>query len=137
MAALARIGGIRMTRRWHSLALGAMAAMCADAGAADAWVSYGESELGIHYFDPTSIRTDGQRRRVWRLIDRKQKLPGGIHSGKALIEIDCTGGSYRYVQTLQYSGRMGGGKYLQGEGEQPPGPISPGTMVAHLAQLVC
>ena len=107
------------------------------AAAGEEWVSFGESELGTHYFDAGSIRTDGQRRRVWRLIDRKQRLPAGIQSGKALIEIDCTGGTYRYVQTLQYSGRMGRGKYLRGEGEQPALPIGPGTMVAELAQHVC
>jgi hypothetical protein len=126
-----------MTRAWHCLAVGAIVALGAEAAPTGEWVNYGESELGTHFFDAASIRTDGQRRRVWRLIDRKERLPDGTHSGKALIEIDCQGGNYRYVQTLQYSGKMGRGKYLRGEGEQPPGPIVPGTMVAHLAQVVC
>lgn len=113
------------------------AAWTAHAAQPGHWVSYGESEIGTHYFDPASVRANGTQRRVWRLIDRKQKLAGGIQSGKALIEIDCAGGTYRYVQTLQYSGKMGTGRFLQGDGEQAQEHIGPGTMVAHLARLVC
>ena len=106
-------------------------------GAEQAWVSYGESEVGIHYYDTSSVRADGARRRVWRLIDRRERLANGIQSGKALIEIDCKAATYRYIQTMQYSGKMGQGRFLGGDGEQAPEHIGPGTMADHLAKLVC
>jgi hypothetical protein len=111
--------------------------VAAAATASEAWVRYGESEIGAHYFDPATVRADGARRRVWRLIDRRERLPAGIQSGKALIEIDCGNSTYRYIKTLQYSGKMGKGRYLGGEGEQPPEHMGPDTMAAHLARLVC
>lgn len=121
-----------------SLALGTLAMLSpASPAATEDWVRYGESEVGVHYFDPSTLRSDGDRRRIWRLIDRRDKVGNGIHSGKALIEIDCRASTYRYIQTLQYSGRMGHGRYLGGDGEQPAENIAPGTMVDHLSKLVC
>jgi hypothetical protein len=114
------------------LMLGAM-----HAAQAQDWANYGESEIGVHYWDPTSVRADGDRKRVWRLIDRRHKLGNGIQSGKALIEIDCKAGKYRYLKTMQYSGKMGQGTYLGGDNEQPADFVAPGTMIGHLAKLVC
>jgi hypothetical protein len=107
------------------------------AAAAQSWAPLGESELGLHYWDPASVRADGNHRRVWRLVDRRQKLASGAQSSRALIEFDCKAGTWRYLQTLQFSGRMGQGQYLSGEGEQPQQHVAPGTMAGHLAKAVC
>ncbi|MBI5279112.1 MAG: hypothetical protein HY854_21940 [Burkholderiales bacterium] len=114
-----------------------LAATASHAAGTHQWVSYGESEVGVHYFDSSSVKSVGNLRRVWRLIDRREPLGNGIHSGTALIEIDCRAGTYRYLQTRQYSGRMGQGRYLGGDREQPVEHISPGSMAGYLSQLVC
>ncbi|MBC5767758.1 surface-adhesin E family protein [Ramlibacter albus] len=119
------------------VALGLVLACAAPHAAAQDWVNYGESEVGVHYYDPTSIRAEGDRKRVWRLIDRRSQVGNGIKSGKALIEIDCKAGKYRYLKTLQYSGTMGQGTYLGGGEEQAAEFVAPGTMIGHLAKLVC
>ena len=67
----------------------------------------------------------------------KKKAADGVHSGKALIEIDCKAWTFRYVRTLYYGGRMGRGAYLGGGGEQPPDHIGPDSMVGVLARAVC
>ena len=101
------------------------------------WTAVGESETSSHYFDSSSVRSEGNRKRVWRLFEQKKKGADGVQSGKALIEIDCREWTFRYVRTLYYDGRMGHGRYLGGGGEQPPDHIGPGSMVGHLAKAVC
>ena len=100
------------------------------------WVSYGESETGSYFFDPGSVRTEGERKRVWRLFALKQARDG-VQSGKALIEFQCKEGTYRYLRTLYYSGPMGQGQYVGGAKAQGPEPFAPGTMIGELAQKVC
>lgn len=115
--------------------LAALLAIHAQAHAAE-WVSYGQSETGSYYFDRASVRSDGDKRRVWRLFALKEPQ-GGVHSGKALIEFQCKSSTYRYLRTLYYSGPMGQGKYVGGAKAQPAEPVGPGTMIGELAQKVC
>lgn len=107
------------------------------AAAAQQWVRYGESEQTAYYFDPGTVRSQAQRKRVWRLFEHKEPQGDGVLSGKALIEIDCRDWTYRYLKTTYYSGRMGEGKYLGGRGEHRTEHIGPGTMIHHLAKAVC
>jgi hypothetical protein len=107
------------------------------AGAAHAWVSIGESASTAYYLDPHTVRTDGTLRRVWRLFDYKGQQREGVKSGKALIEIDCHAGTYRYLKTMYYSEALGEGQYVGGGGERRKEYIAPGTMVAQLANAVC
>lgn len=102
------------------------------------WIYLGDTDSATLYFDPSSVRVVGDRKRVWRLFDQKQRAAEDrVKSGKALIEFDCTGGTYRYVRTMYFGGRMGHGPYLGGAGEQPAEYIGPGSMVAYLARTVC
>ena len=112
-------------------------ALAATSPAAQAWVRYGESELTAYYYDPATVRSEAQRKRVWRLFEHKEPDREGVQSGKALIEIDCRDRTYRYLRTTYYSGKMGEGKYLGGRGEHRSEHIGPGTMIHHLARAVC
>ena len=112
------------------LALGA-------AGAASAWVRIGESETTAYYLDPASVRAEGAHRRVWRLFEYREPQRDGVKSGKALIDIDCQEGTYRYLKTMYYSESLGQGQYLGGRGEHRQEYIGPGTMIGQLASLVC
>jgi hypothetical protein len=116
--------------------LGAGLALGAAAGA-PAWVSIGESESTAYYLDPDTVRADGTHRRVWRLFEYKAQQREGVKSGKALIDIDCQAGTYRYLKTMYYSEPLGKGKYLGGRGEHRKEYIGPGTMIGQLANLVC
>jgi len=118
-------------------ALAATLLACAGAGASAAWVSIGESESTAYYLDPATVRSDGAHRRVWRLFDFKQQEREGVKSGKALIDIDCQAGTYRYLKTMYYSEAMGQGRYVGGRGEHRKEYIAPGTMIGQLAGLVC
>lgn len=120
------------------LRLALLAACALQAGAARAeWVSYGESDAGTYFWDPGTLQTDGDRRRVWRLFELKQTGPDGVQSGKALIEFSCKDASYRYLRTQYYSDRQGRGRYIGGAKEQSPEPIGPGSAIGVLAKAVC
>jgi len=101
------------------------------------WVSYGESDTGTFYFDATSVQARGDRKRVWRLFELKDKRADGVQSGKAWVELDCKESTFRYLRTMYFAGPQGAGKYLGGAKAQPSEPIAPGSMVALLAQKVC
>ena len=121
----------------HALRMLALATVAFGAsGAAQAWVSIGESASTTYYLDADTVRTDGTNRRVWRLFDLKEPRDG-VRSGKALIEIDCRRGTYRYLKTMYYSDPMGTGKYVGGRGEHSREHIAPGTMISQLATRVC
>ncbi|HEX2545060.1 MAG TPA: surface-adhesin E family protein [Ramlibacter sp.] len=107
------------------------------AGPAHAWVSLGETESTAYYLDPDTVKSEGERRRVWRLFDLKERQKNGIKSGKALIEIDCGASTYRYLRTMYYSDAMGKGKYLGGVRNQGREHIGPGSMIGQLARTVC
>jgi hypothetical protein len=111
--------------------------LAAAAGTAHAdWVNYGESETGLYFFDPATVRAEGATRRVWRLFELRE-AKDGVKSGKALLEIDCKAGSYRYLRTMYYSATMGQGQVTPGAREQAREPIAPGSMVAQLSAKVC
>jgi hypothetical protein len=121
--------------RW--LGLVAASLLLATAPARAAWVAYAESESGMFYVDPESVREEGNRRQVWRLFDLKERRTDGVQSGKALVEVDCNARTYRYLRTLYYAGPMARGKYLGGATAQPAEPISPGSAIGDLARRVC
>lgn len=119
----------------HLLLAAALA--LASCGVAAAWVPIGESESTSYYLDADSVRSEGAHRRVWRLFEYKEQPREGVRSGKALIDIDCRAGTYRYLKTIYYPEAMGQGKSLGGRGEHRKEYIAPGTMIGQLANLVC
>jgi hypothetical protein len=118
-------------------ALPAAGLALASAGVAAAWVPIGESESTAYYLDADSVRSEGTHRRIWRLFDYKEQPREGVKSGKALIDIDCQAGTYRYLKTMYYSEAMGKGVSVGGRGEHRKEYIAPGTMIGQLANLVC
>lgn len=122
-----------------SLACAAGLASALPAAAADpGWTQYGESESAVYSYDRGTLRTDRQRRLVWRMFEHKaQPDPDAVASGKALIEIDCRNRTYRYLKTIYYSDKGGKGRYLGGIGPQKGDHIAPGTMIGQLAEAVC
>ena len=101
------------------------------------WVGYAESNAGSFYFDPTTLKGEGTRKRVWRLFEMKEKRADLVQSGTALVEVDCRESTYRYLRTMYFGGRMGQGAYLGGTQNQPQEPIGPGSTMAQLARKIC
>jgi hypothetical protein len=90
------------------------------------------------YIDLTTIRRDGDLRRVWTLVDWKQRAVGGYLSQRALTEFDCKEERRRLLTLSNHFGSMAGGDVLRTWNE-PTGwrSIAPGTIAETILKTVC
>lgn len=102
------------------------------------WVMYEESDLATHYFDPATIRKDGNIRRMWELWDFKKRDKYGAMSGRWRTEFDCKLERYRNLGFSIHSDPMAGGTVLLTGGEDNTWmAIAPDTRGATALNIVC
>jgi len=102
------------------------------------WVMYSKNEEITFYFDPATIRKDGNMRRVWALQDYRKRDTDGVMSRRARFEYDCKQESYRFLGISIHSEPMAGGKVLLTGGEDNNwNAIAPSTNDEILLNLVC
>lgn len=71
-----------------------------------------------HYFDPETLRKDGQFRKVWVLSSYDEKQKGGHHAVKTLYEMDCTLDKARSITMLMYPDKKATGKVIGAHHEE-------------------
>jgi hypothetical protein len=78
------------------------------------WMKVSESIDGNKtiFIDPQNVKSNGDKMRVWVLLNNKKKGDYGELSFTAFEEHDCLEGSYRILQITFFSGPMAGGKAL-------------------------
>lgn len=81
---------------------------------ADTIIKSGEA----HYFDPETLRKDGQFRRIWVLSSYDEKQKGGHHAVKTLYELDCTLNKARSITMLLYPDKKATGKVIGAHHEE-------------------
>lgn len=102
------------------------------------WVMYDETETATHYFDPATIRKDGNMRRVWELTDLRKRHKDGEMSRRVRLELDCKEERYRFLATSAHSEPMAGGTVLvMLEEEKIWRATAPGTPSSKILLLVC
>ena len=105
------------------------------------WVKLGESSNGTTYIDPTTLRKDGDIRRIFVLFDRKKRDEKGELSLRTLDEFDCKKKQSRPLHMSIFDGPMGSGKQLGAStaegGHQPWRQISPGSAGQATLDFVC
>lgn len=102
------------------------------------WVMYSETDKSIFFYDPDTIRKDGNMRRVWELSNEKLRDEKGAMSNRVRLEFDCKLERYRYLDLSAHSDPMASGKVLtveQGSGLWTG--IPPGTVSATMLNIVC
>ena len=102
------------------------------------WTEYSESDSAVNYIDLTTLRINGEMRRVWELQDLKTRHPDGEMSRRYLTETDCKEERYRILGNSEHPQPMAGGAPLFSS--QKPGEwryIAPGTVTAIVLRLVC
>ena len=88
------------------IATGLMSACIAGSAWAAPWVRLGEFGDSVTYVDPDSVQGEGQRWRMWVLVDRLKPLllvgEGSVSwsSTKSLVEFDCRGQAARTRATV-------------------------------------
>lgn len=96
------------------------------------------TERATFYFDPDTIRKDGDMRTVWLLIDQKERDKFGSMSIRARREIDCKNERERIISRSVYSGPMLTGELmLQSSNIGKWDDIPPQTVVAIELKTFC
>lgn len=104
------------------------------------WVKSWESKTSgtITYFDPDTIRKDGDRRRVWVLQELKSRGKYGEMSRRALWEYNCREERFRALQLTFHTDPMASGSRLVSDNDPSDWHyIPPSTGGAVLLKLVC
>lgn len=115
-----------------------LALLLASSGAWAEWVKVSEHKDTVFYFDPTTIRKDGNLRRVWELQDFKQRIEVVGLSIRSRGEYDCWKERSRTISIFAHSGPMATGETLVRSSD--PGEwkvVSPGTPGGSILKLVC
>ena len=102
------------------------------------WVIHSKGEENTFYFDPTTIRKDGNMRRVWEVRNLRTRDENGEMSYRARYEFDCKQERFRFLAISGHTEPMAGGKTLNSFGEDNNWrAIAPGTIVETLLNIVC
>jgi len=70
------------------------------------WVVIATTERATFYFDPDTIRKDGDMRTMWLLVDQKERDKLGSMSMRYRREIDCKKERERIISRSVHSGPM-------------------------------
>lgn len=103
------------------------------------WVKDNESEEAQFFYDPDTIRKDGNMRRVWRLQNLKQRGQYSEMSRRMRMEYDCINERSRILADSFHSEPMAGGKTLHSDDADDIiwREIPPGTIAAAMLKIVC
>jgi hypothetical protein len=102
------------------------------------WVMYSETDTEIFYYDPDTIRKDGNMRRVWELQDLKTPNEQGVMSRRFRGEYDCKNESWRLISHSSHSGRMATGEtFFSNSSAGNWRDIPPNTISATTLNIIC
>jgi len=102
------------------------------------WVKYEYSDEANFYYDPATIRVNGNFRRVWELQDLKKRDPKGYMSHRYLSEYNCREERYRNLSLSAHSELMAGGRVMvSGDSPSMWSYIAPDSIVQTLFKIVC
>jgi hypothetical protein len=102
------------------------------------WVAFFDSESITYYYDPATVRKDGNMRRVWRLQELKQRHADGEISRRIRMEYDCKQERYRILFASTHSKPMAGGETLFSQNiDGPWGDIPPATAAEDMFKIIC
>ena len=102
------------------------------------WVKVGTTSSAVHYIDPTTVRKDGNFRQVWLLQDMFETDVDGVRSVRALQELNCVDGRFRYLSVTAYSGPMAGGHVVVEHGMRDGWSVIPVILFrSAVANIIC
>jgi hypothetical protein len=106
------------------------------------WELVAQGNTGFYYIDPRSIESDGDRKRVWTVLDyrEEQKLQDGARyrSTHAQVQFNCKARLARLVHLTYHSGPMREGSVVLRQGMlQDWFEIEAGSPMQRMAGKVC
>ena len=103
------------------------------------WKMMFDSDSSTHYMDPTTIRKDGELRRVWEIIDSKvrHKKYGYLYH-RYRIEYDCQKKRSRILFSSLHTGPLASGTIrLSDDNVEAWLEIEPETIEDSIFKVVC
>lgn len=76
-------------------------------------VPVGETEAAFNFIDAKAIEKSEHMRRVWLVLDLKQKNASGAASMRALYDFDCDASRFTQLASLEFSESGGTGALLR------------------------
>lgn len=102
------------------------------------WVEVSKTDAFVFYVDPSTIRKNGNFRKVWVIQDMKRRRKDGEMSTRSLPEYDCKDELSRTLWMSSHSEHMAGGKVLvNSKGSEEWRPIPPGSVNDDIFKFVC
>ena len=102
------------------------------------WVRLSQTDGTVLYVDFTTLRANGDTRRVWTLQDLKQRESNGEMSMRGLHEYDCQQERWRTLQISAHSEPMARGKTLWTYSSPSKWEyIPPGTPAETILEIIC
>ncbi len=129
-----------MNRSRHLFLLACLLS-CVNAFAVN-WTAAGLHDLGIYYYDSSSIEHQGDKHRAWTMLDyrdpQKNKQGNSFKSTRAQMEFDCKDKRVRALTVSFHSGAKLTGEVLVSEGVfQDWMSVPPSTPMANIMKAVC
>ena len=103
------------------------------------WEKITENNNLINYIDKSTIKKDGNTRKVWRLTDLKNREITGEMSIRMMVEHDCKEDLFRYLSVSNHSEPMAGVRIInQGrKDEKECNAVPPETLSATIHKILC
>ncbi len=102
------------------------------------WVLYDSDRETKFFYDPATIRKDGNLRRVWELMEHIKRRDNGAMSYRFRAEYDCKQERYRFLGFSSFPEPMAGGRAFEVLGEHYEWTsIAPNTVTETILNIVC
>jgi hypothetical protein len=103
------------------------------------WEKISENNDLINYIDKSTIKKDGNLRKIWRLTDLKKREITGEMSIRMMVEHDCKEDLFRYLFVSNHSDPMAGGRIINQvrKDEKEWSQVPPETLSATIHKIVC
>jgi len=104
------------------------------------WVKVSEDKLVAAYADPTTIRKNGDKVKMWALWDYSTAQERGSKpymSVRIQNEYNCKEETDRQIYATTFSGNMAGGHTINSQGGRPWLPVSQGNTTELLWKFAC
>ena len=101
-------------------------------------VPVGETEAAYNFIDAKAIEKRDHMRRVWLVLDLKQKNASGAASMRALYDFDCEASRFTQLASLEFSDVGGAGELLRTQSRiKRWAPIGPDSAAEGVRRYVC
>jgi hypothetical protein len=101
------------------------------------WEEIGTSNEVTFYIDRATLRKDGNLRRIWVVMDLKQRDKSGAMSIRTRNEYDCKGERRRHLAVSAHTEPMAGGTLIANENPSGWREIPPGSISEDMLKIAC